>query len=149
MSRRLFATRGRDRATLWLWDWVSAAAATPTLYPIVEQLLDGRLPIRWLLAAMTLGAAFMTRRLHITSLAPSTVCATIFVFFVPVHRRTFALGQLRSAHSDDWSGASDARHDELMAGSWSMSCSAADETAAWLHDAARQLAIPTAEQRDP
>ena len=43
MSRRVAATKTSERATVWLWDWISLPVASLTLYPIVAGLLAGRL----------------------------------------------------------------------------------------------------------
>jgi hypothetical protein len=148
VNLRLFASKGNDRATLWLWDWISLAISSLTALPLVSGLLDGAVSaLVWLVVGVVVGATFMTHRITIRRDQPFTAHVTTFVFGVPVRRREFDVRQLATRHDDDWTTAAGKPHDELIAGAWSMSCRRAADVAAWLRASSSELATPRASVR--
>lgn len=145
MSRKVIARKTGARATVWLWDWMSLAAASLTIYPIAARVVAGHIPLFWVLLAALVGSTFITHRIRITREHPTTGTATTFLFLVPVSRRQFDLVELRASRSDDWSGDVGAPCDELTTGTWSMTCADASAIAAWLREAGAELAVPKAE----
>ena len=143
LNVKILARRTTRGASLWFVDPAGPIVLVATGGAFA--LLDLVHPW-WLSPALLVLLTAWTTRLRITADNPAVGTATTFCAFIPIRRRTFKPGEIDFS-SDEWTEAS--KPDEISDGEWSFDCYRANEVAAWLADAQRNLAAPRASVRNP